>query len=627
MARELEMARKREREKEREREMEQEWEKAREKEQARAVEREREWEVARQMEREKEIERGRRMERERAAILERQTSDTERGLARSNSSPRNDLEYGQPPHFNGRDFPAYSSDPRTVTSTKSHQTEPPPPHAVNTGQDPEECQLPNSPAPPPYKSPSPDSEQAQYLQQMGRSSIPPSQFAFHPSMLGVMPDFGTDLSGQDPENQSGLHLPLRSPRFHSRSPRLRGRSPQPRSRSLTPESGLRYSQSPTPDREIIQSVSTRRQEGESSCPEEPPETQNQLHTNSIGDSNSTIEPQSQVGSHSTEPQICTVSASGNEKENTPPRSPMPDLLRELDELIDGVQAMVSNVNLQSTEVPRAHAAETEERGGLEGGNGEEGSRGGGEGESGEEQDFTISPPPAFDIVDEQSVSDQVVLDNLASRHRGDDIIQEVAENSSVSQVDEAKHSRRGMERNLKKQTKALQRVLQRGDEEEEEEGSHTTSSGDSNPWLQGSPVLEDKLVKPEKREQVGIETIASNGVIRDNSPYEDEELRKSDLTTGVNFDMDIVLQPPSPYSEKTTGKDSSEDTTSPLFPPLPSSYVLETVGGSTEEEDDLGQVSSCSSIYWSLQSTCNLLYLKAGSQYIRALHSCIETQE
>lgn len=521
----------------------------REKERQRELVRERERETARRIEREREIENARKTEwargRQNEASQGRQVSKIERRLVR-HSSARTGAGHGPPSRFKVRGLP----------SARSFSQATQPLSNFNTADDQNyDCPLPDSPAPPPYKSPSPDSEQAKFLLQRGRFPLPPSpsQFPYHPSMLGVMPDFGTDMSGRAPEDQSGLHSgaqQLRSPRLHRRSPRLSSRSPPSQSVSPAPDVVLSLSNSLSSISERLPSESARRPEGrsqESPDPEQPhaslsqTEAQSQFHASSEVGSSSISLPQSQVHAnslhsyHSIESRNRTLSTSGDIS------SPLtPDQLRELDDLIGGVQAMVSDANARSIELFGTQEME-------EGGGGEGPVR---------EEEMNIAPPLN---------SDSVFVD---------DLIQEVPE--SARQVE---HAGRGTER---RPTNNLQQDVQR-DGVQEEEGHPAANNGDSNPGLQDNPIMNDThVVKPEKR--VGTETIASNNTGIDKCGSE-REARLADPTTGEEF----VLQKPSPRPKLNASR--LEDVPLLRTSLLPSTYLLESSGGSPMAEEEEEEVS------------------------------------
>jgi hypothetical protein len=100
--------------------------------------------------------------------------------------------------------------------------------------------LPTSPAPPPYKSPSPDSEQAQVLQQLGHQSNRRMQFVYHASSLGMGMEHFTDLDGSGTGGSEGVNRPMArvqralSPAgLGARSPRIRQKRGENRSQNTT----------------------------------------------------------------------------------------------------------------------------------------------------------------------------------------------------------------------------------------------------------------------------------------------------------------------------------------------------------------------------------------------------------
>ena len=543
--------------------------------------RDREWEMARQMERDKEVERAGKVEqaKERGyeAAMATQTSKAERRLVRQNvltSNARNGTGYGQPPSFNGRNRPRRICDPLVLTSTRSCDQATQLLYDLNTTNDDNDCPLPDSPAPPPYQSPSPDSEQAKFLLQRGHFpyTSPASQFTYHTSILEVMPDLNADLSG-DSENQSSMPSGARqllSPQFHSRSPHLSPHSPQSHSQSPV----LEHLSNSNSNLERLPSVSSRRQREESSDPEQPcafdsqTRPPSQFHTSDIFDSNSTDEfqfhtssevnsnslsrPQSRVhtnGSvmshHSTESRTHTLSTSGNV--STPLT---PDQLKELDELIGGVEAMLIRVNSQSMEELGSCTQEME---------GEEG--GGRREESVEEEVVTLATLP-----------------NLKNLVR-DDLVQGVMENSKVSQVDRTVHRSRGGEMNLREQSKALQRVPQRKEVKEADEGLQATSTGDSDPRLQGNPIVKNKPVKPGKH--VEAVTVSSNRAICGMDQYGSKRVKARPV---VGLDLMLNAEP-----------NVSRFSAPPPTTILPPTNLLESVGASTKEkekEESLIHVSS-----------------------------------
>lgn len=207
-----------------------------------------------------------------------------------------------------------------------NQSEPPQEVAESS-----EFPLPNSPAPPPYKSPSPDSEQAQVLQQLGHRP-PRAQFVYHASSLGMGMEQFTDLSivaetgGEE---------------------RVNGQNVQRRARS--------------PGRQRV-------------IPGPPAHQQEMKHQGAIGKQGGSAEadttdmaqgPGSHGGSErskttghdgaivaaSTDAAQCLVRRDSGERSKTP------DILREIEELMGGVEAMVSEANMGAAAMGDASVGE------------------------------------------------------------------------------------------------------------------------------------------------------------------------------------------------------------------------------------------------------------------------------
>lgn len=175
--------------------------------------------------------------------------------------------------------------------------------------------LPDSPAPPPYKSPSPDSEQAQVLEQLGRGSrrqMKKQKFAYHAGALGMGPEpTFTDLSQVDDVDNS---------RMAARERVMRGKRSPPSQKAKKPEVTVVESD----DLSRVRTVETQRQ------------------TNVAG--------AAQMGSGSRG--MAPVGGVGVAKQE----EAEPDFVRELEELMGGMEAIVSE----------AAALEEENRGDNEG---------------------------------------------------------------------------------------------------------------------------------------------------------------------------------------------------------------------------------------------------------------------
>ena len=552
------------------------------------MEREQEWELARQLELERKMDRQRKeeekqakemermltMEREREVFrmsqLEREEIEAEQERRAHNSEPSlqrhdNERELGRQPDVSTSSFhsshgpghPFSNSAHRVVRSDHPHAL----PQATHThsssadNAEQMECQLPNSPAPPPYKSPSPDSEHARLLNKGGSSLIPPppSQFAFHPSVLGVMPDFGTtDFSGQKPEDQGasrpGMKIHLRSPRFHCRSPRLR--SPQPQSNSDS-RAGSRDSVSPIPDRrhtmESIQTTSKKESQANST-------------------SASHWQPRSMSDASSFKPPSNTVDVRGGTEAKTRSRSQTPDLFQELDELLGGVEAMVSEVELLSPQIPEPCAIEEA---------------------ASETEDTVIQPPPAFDgnVNGRKSSSDRLMMDGrLSASSPGE--VQVVGARQKVEPISSS--------RDLDLQVCALQHGLQ-GEDGKDDEESRSISSDNSEQWLEGSPVIEERRLysngSARQKRQTEQEIAADDGIPDASDLCEAGQQMKSFDKREESDSDSVVIQPPSPYAGQNAreGETNGVSSSPPPIPPLPAAHLLDGIASSFEEEEEVDE--------------------------------------
>ena len=214
------------------------------------------------------------------------------------------------------------------------QTRPVPP--LNTMAESSEFPLPNSPAPPPYKSPSPDSVQAQVLQQLSQQSrhVPRSQFLYHSSVLGMGPeehatDFSVDNVTSGSAGSDGVNTRMKSLSLHQPPVTQRARSPG-RRRKVESKLQQRVETDSVADVNKAEPVARR------SGGEEP------VARRSGGE----------------EPVARSSGASGNLDDDA-------DIMRELDALMGGVEAMVSEANTDAAETfgrrdgspPQANAEE------------------------------------------------------------------------------------------------------------------------------------------------------------------------------------------------------------------------------------------------------------------------------
>ncbi len=479
----------------------------------------------------------RKLEQERRGQISDLALDNERGLNKNDDIHEN--VPGQYLPSNNRYYPSISSNSSHLSnhSTHTHDSE-----ARN------DFQLPTSPAPPPYKA---DNEHAQFKSEHSPKPPPPVQFAFHSSVLGVMPDFGTtDFSGPKPQelgaSHLGMRMNLRSAR-HSRSPRLR--SPQPRSDSMS-GMGLRDSASPVSD--------------------EKPSNPNQQRSSrepGVVDNSKTQTPPDQPDGRDTKLDSDSINKREEEKIVQPPRrSESPDLFQELDELLGGMNAMVSEAEFLRTE--RLNEATDEEV--FEA-----------------EDDTVIQPPPAFN--GRVSVSSK------------DSSAQQSAE-GSLPKTQQAGDSH-------PKADVLLQKVLHTKGGKEESNSQTTTSSG-SEQWLEGSPVIEERRVPMEGSLKRASQT-SFNGIAgvetalpprQPNTLENAQPLRECRGTEEVESRQEtvVLIQPPSPYksdvSREWAGSGSSSSVPPPI-PPLPDPQLLREVNGGFEDSTDQGHVSEVMAHY------------------------------
>ena len=219
-----------------------------------------------------------------------------------------------------------------------------------------EYPLPNSPAPPPYKSPSPDN---QVLQQLEHTTLlpPPSQFSYYASALGMEPEITTDLSESD-QGRRGRGIFDVSPRLQRRS-----RSPR-RQRAATyspnTRSGNESHFSVQPNAKPVKSFSEQNMRNgnlqvlnesrsKTAKPVKSSSEQNMMNTEVLDESHSKpFQPNAKP--------ISDQFISNGNQEESQPHSNAPDLLKELDELMGGVEAMVSEVSAQESEFQCSSAA-------------------------------------------------------------------------------------------------------------------------------------------------------------------------------------------------------------------------------------------------------------------------------
>ena len=195
--------------------------------------------------------------------------------------------------------------------------------------------LPDSPAPPPYKSPSPDSEQAQVLQQLngrqpqGASRQPKQQFLYHAGALGITggEEFGTDLSIVDDHDARE--------RVNVREKGVKGETRR--------ESGEKVKLLP------------QQQKQQQKRDDLPPQShtpqghalQDQASASMASASNGQPSKKTQEGQD----------GARHEQKRSKDRPRTPDIIKELEELMGGVEAMVSTANRDAEESPDKEGGE------------------------------------------------------------------------------------------------------------------------------------------------------------------------------------------------------------------------------------------------------------------------------
>jgi len=546
--------------KQKERELEEEERRRKERERLIAMEREREEFRIKRMEKEME------KERERQRIMD---MELEREREKAKQERLAQIPAQIPAPISEVDRHAHQKEPAWSAQAGLARTE----NTASRMPDMADDHLPTSPAPPPYKSPSPDSEHARlsHKAKTPPHPPPPGQFAFHPSVLGVMPDYGTtDFGGNNPTEVGGSRLGrrvnLRSRRFHSRSPRLR--SPQPDEAEV----GTRESLSPVPD--LVNSL----QSGQSvSNNFKEPDTvvtnsSSQFQPRSRSDAARYLKPHSNFTDGFVKEEDRKV-VSRNEPPSlhdpTPEKSKSQDnssnMFEELDELLGGVTAMITEVKLtESTPISVPSRGRREERE-----------------DDDDEEEGVIQPPAAFK--GEESTMGWNELGSVPGNQHG---------SAPGSQLGSAHGNQ-----------------LTNGLPHFNEDGG-SMSSEESEEWMEGSPVVEqrriamatsmakqDKFAKPpglvsapggdaDMTDHMTQEREWQNGGWRN----EEEEREESDSGS-------VVIRPPSPYAGGSGRGAGLEENglLPPPIPPLPAAHLLDELEDKKEEEFDasLGGTPPC----------------------------------
>ena len=602
LARKLELERKMAKQKERGREEEEE---RRQKERERLIAMEREREEFRIRTIEKEMEK----ERERQRIMELEL-EREREMARAAEQERL-AQIPAPLEMEGssQDVPSWSthgraSDNEYTLPTDNHSGQ----RATKTNSrvpDIADDHLPTSPAPPPYKSPSPDSEHARLSHRANVASKatphppPPARFAFHPSILGVMPDYGTtDFGGDRPAElgvpRSGAKMNLRSPRFHSRSPRLRSPQPNPQPTHDPGVGGTRDSLSPGPDlhhpsRKSMDKVAT-------SCDSQflPPRSKSDAARYVKPHSNST----DGWNKEGDERMVSQDKPSLREQASgTPPsRVKSSNMFEELDQLLGGVNAMITEVEMAGTTPIPGSAPPIP------------GSvppiPGSAPPISGSVPSFPGSAPPIpgptrANREDREGTDEAVILP--PAEFNGEEATVGTNQLGSAPSNQPGTAPGNGSVPGGNQPGAAPGNQLENDLSQSNEGGSSSYSDEESDQWLEGSPIVEQRRVamadlakqntpvKPSQSAHDGrMDTMDHMTQERE---WQDGGERNGEEERAGSDSGSVVIRPPSPYAGGT-GKgagleETDHDLQPPPIPPLPAPHLLDELGGGAGEESGM----------------------------------------